>query len=182
MIDTLYGQIDASLLAQFAKVRLLALDVDGVLSDGRIYMGNDGEELKAFHTKDGYGIKAVMQLGVQVAVITGRNSAIVQNRMQALGVQHVIQGKEQKQSALSELQQTLGIAASETACMGDDMPDIGMFAVSDLAIAVQDAHPYILQQAVYQTQVRGGFGAVREVCDLILQSHNRLEVQHSASI
>lgn len=182
MVETLYGEIAPALLEQFGKTRLLALDVDGVFSDGRIYLGNDGEELKAFHTKDGYGVKAVIKLGIQVAVITGRNSAIVQNRMQSLGVQHIIQGQEDKHSALKQLQKTLRIDTQATASMGDDMPDMGMFSHSGLSIATFDAHPYVIQAAQYTTSTRGGFGAVREVCDLILQANGQLDKQHSASI
>lgn len=182
MIDTLYGQIDSALFDKFSKIRLIAFDVDGVFSDGRIYLGNAGEELKAFHTKDGYGIKSIIKLDIQVAIITGRESLIVKNRMDSLGVQHVIQGQEQKKSTLSQLQSNLGIDASATMAMGDDMPDVGMFEVSELGIATSDAHPFVKRQAAYVTQIPGGFGAVREICDLILQAHGQLAMQHSASI
>ncbi|MCC2617847.1 3-deoxy-manno-octulosonate-8-phosphatase KdsC [Aestuariibacter halophilus] len=173
---TLYGELPTALLARFADIRLLALDVDGVFSDGRIYLGNQGEELKAFHTLDGYGIKAIMTLGVDVAVITGRRSSLVEQRMQALGVRYIIQGEEDKQHALSKLQQQLGFSAQQVAAMGDDMPDLGMFACAGLSISVPDGHPFVQQQADYITQRSGGFGAVREICDHILQAQGLLDV------
>lgn len=181
-IETLYGPVDASLYDKMKSIRLLVCDVDGVFSDGRIYLGNDAEELKAFHTRDGYGIKAVMKCGIQVAVITGRNSNIVQNRMQALGIPHIIQGQVEKQQALTALAAQLGLTKEQIAAIGDDMPDLGMFAVSSLGIAVQDAHPTVLKQADWVTGHRGGFGAVREVCDLLLQANGELDVIHGASV
>jgi 3-deoxy-D-manno-octulosonate 8-phosphate phosphatase (KDO 8-P phosphatase) len=182
IVQTLYGEIDEQLFQRFGKIKLLACDVDGVFSDGRIYMGQDGEELKAFHTRDGYGIKALQNIGVQVAVITGRRSNMVERRMSALGVQHIYQGCEDKQPALEKIQSTLSISAEETATMGDDMPDLGMFNSANLNICVQDGHLSVLQQAHYQTSIKGGFGAVREVCDLILQAYGQLHQIHGASV
>jgi 3-deoxy-D-manno-octulosonate 8-phosphate phosphatase (KDO 8-P phosphatase) len=181
-IDTPYGSIDKTFIMQLKKIKLLACDVDGVFSDGRIYMGQDGEELKAFHTRDGYGIKALQKIGVQVAVITGRKSNMVERRMTALGVKHIIQGCEDKQPALQALQQTLSVSISETATIGDDMPDLGMYQVSQCNVCVQDGHPVLAAQAHYQTQIKGGFGAVRELCDLILLAHGKLDNIHGASI
>lgn len=181
-IATLYGEISPSLLDTFGQIKLLVCDVDGVFSDGRIYMGNDGEELKAFNTLDGYGIKAIMKVDIEVAVITGRTSHIVQNRMSALGIKHIIQGREGKQEAIKSLQQQLNISPLQTASMGDDMPDVGMFQESELPIAVSNAHPYVKQQAKYVTTQSGGFGAVREVCDLLLQAQGQLETIHGSSV
>jgi 3-deoxy-D-manno-octulosonate 8-phosphate phosphatase (KDO 8-P phosphatase) len=182
VLDTLYGPVDKTLIAQLRQIKLLACDVDGVFSDGRIYMGQEGEELKAFHTRDGYGVKALQKLGVQVAVITGRKSNMVERRMTALGVQHIYQGCEDKQPALGALQKKLSIAMSETAAIGDDMPDMGMFNVSNCNICVQDGHPILATHAHYKTRTKGGFGAVREICDLILLAHGELESIHGASI
>ena len=182
LVDTLYGQIDKPLFETFARIKLLVCDIDGVFSDGRIYMGNDGEELKAFNTLDGYGLKAIMNLGVQVAVITGRSSNIVKNRMTALGVQHIIQGQEKKQDAIKQLQQQLNISAEYTASVGDDMPDVGMFKESTLPISVSNGHPFVKNQAKYVTVQKGGFGAVREVCDILLQAKGELDVIHGSSI
>ena len=179
--NTIYGPIEQSLINRFAGIKLLACDVDGVFSDGRIYLGNNGEELKAFHTRDGYGIKALQQIGVQVAVITGRRSQIVEQRMSALGVKHILQGCEEKNRALRNLQEQLNIGAEKTASMGDDMPDIGMFAASNLSIDVADAHPFVAKSAHYICHNRGGFGAVREICDLILHSLGKLDDIHGSS-
>lgn len=181
-IQTPYGPIDKGLFTQLAKIKLLACDVDGVFSDGRIYMGQNGEELKAFHTRDGYGVKALQKIGVQVAVITGRKSNMVEKRMQSLGVEHIVQGCEDKQPALEKIQKQLKISSNETASVGDDMPDLGMFNVSQIKVCVQDGHPYVAEQADYQTQIKGGVGAVREICDLILLAHGQLNHVHGASV
>ncbi|MDU0352828.1 3-deoxy-manno-octulosonate-8-phosphatase KdsC [Paraglaciecola aquimarina] len=181
-IETPYGPISHVLMQQLKAVKLLACDVDGVFSDGRIYMGQDGEELKAFHTKDGYGIKALQNIGVQVAIITGRSSNMVENRMTALGVKHILQGCEDKQPALQKLQAKLAIPVSATAAIGDDMPDVGMFNAANLSVCVQDGHPYVAQHADYVTQTKGGFGAVRELCDLILLANNQLKLIHGSSV
>ncbi|XOV80644.1 MAG: 3-deoxy-manno-octulosonate-8-phosphatase KdsC [Aestuariibacter sp.] len=179
---TLYGELPNSLFEQFQQIKLLVCDVDGVFSDGRIYLGNDGEELKAFHTRDGYGVKALIQSGVEVAVITGRRSELVHNRMTALGVKHIIQGEEHKGVALQHLQDKLGINVVQTAAIGDDCPDLGMFDNALLGIAVKDAHPRVINHAAYVTQNNGGYGAVREVCDIILESKNLLKTIESASV
>ncbi|MFT5837636.1 MAG: 3-deoxy-D-manno-octulosonate 8-phosphate phosphatase (KDO 8-P phosphatase) [Flavobacteriales bacterium] len=181
-VDTPYGPIDKLLLIKLKQIKLLACDVDGVFSDGRIYMGQSGEELKAFHTRDGYGIKALQKIGVQVAVITGRKSNMVEQRMTALGVKHIYQGCEDKQSALQIIQNHLPVTVSETAAIGDDMPDLGMFQVSQCNVCVQDGHPILVKQAHYQTRTKGGYGAVRELCDLILLAYGQLDNIHGASI
>lgn len=180
--NTLYGEVAQRVLNQAKKIKLLVCDVDGVFSDGRIYLGNEGEELKAFHTKDGYGIKALGQSGVDVAIITGRKSNIVAKRMQALNVKHIIQGQEDKLPALKTLANRLNIGLTEIAYIGDDMPDLPCILDVGLGIAVQDAHPQVLLKADYQTFTRGGFGAVREVCDLIMQCQETLEQATGASI
>ena len=181
-VETIYGPIEQSLFQSFASIKLLACDVDGVFSDGRIYLGDKGEELKAFHTRDGYGIKSLQRNGVQVAVVTGRRSQIVEQRMSALGVKHILQGCEEKNSALKDLQQQLNMNPEITASIGDDMPDIGMFDASKLSIAVADAHPLVIKKAHYVCYNRGGFGAVREICDLILHSLGQLDAIHGSSI
>nr|WP_269468558.1 3-deoxy-manno-octulosonate-8-phosphatase KdsC [Alteromonas sp. ASW11-130] len=178
----MYTTIESSLFDQLKNVKLLLCDVDGVFSDGRIYLGNQGEELKAFHTRDGYGIKALGKIGITVAVITGRQSVIVQQRMQALKVPHIIQGCEEKTSAAKNLISQLNLSPNEVAAMGDDMPDLGMFSHAAIQIAVSDAHPIVKQQANWVTTNRGGFGAVREVCDTLLQANDELDAIHGASV
>jgi 3-deoxy-D-manno-octulosonate 8-phosphate phosphatase (KDO 8-P phosphatase) len=182
LVKTLYGDISKGVFERAKKIKLLVCDVDGVFSDGRIYLGNDGEELKAFHTKDGFGIKALGNSGVDVAIITGRRSAIVANRMSALNVKHIVQGQENKLPALKHLAKQLNLAPDEIAYIGDDIPDLACIIYVGLGIAVSDAHPGVSIKADYTTFTQGGFGAVREVCDLIMQSQGALDDATGASI
>lgn len=174
MVTTWYGELSDGLFAALRNIKLLICDIDGVFSDGRIYLGNAGEELKAFHTRDGFGIKALMNAGVEVAVITGRSSNIVTNRMQALGVQHIYQGQNDKREAYRDLLDKLKLETHEIAYIGDDVPDLELVRMVGLGIAVQDAHASVRQAAAYVTTLPGGFGAVREVTDLLLLSQGRL--------
>jgi len=181
-MNTLYGNVQQSVLDKAKYIKLFICDIDGVFSDGRIYLGNEGEELKAFHTKDGYGIKALGASGVDVAVITGRQSNIVKNRMSALDVKHIVQGQENKLPALKQILTQLNLTAEQVAYIGDDMPDYECMNYVSLSIAVNDAHPQILKTATYTTFTQGGFGAVREVCDLIMQVQGTLANATGASI
>lgn len=158
-----------------AQVRLLALDVDGVLTDGRLYFAEDGQELKTFDTQDGHGIKMLMQAGVQVAIITGRNTQLVARRARNLGVQHLMQGREDKLVALRELTAELGIALEHIAYVGDDWPDLPALRAVGLGVAVANAHQELCTHADYTTRLEGGRGAVREVCDLILKAQDRYD-------
>lgn len=180
--NTLYGEVDLAVLQKAKKIKLLVCDVDGVFSDGRIYLGNDGEELKAFHTKDGFGIKALGSSGVDVAIITGRRSAIVANRMSALNVKHIVQGEEDKLPALISLAAQLNLTSDEIAYIGDDIPDLACILHVGLGISVADAHPAVSAKADYTSFIRGGFGAVREVCDLIMQCQGSLDSAKGASV
>lgn len=181
MIDTPYGKISTDIFDRAQKIKLFVCDVDGVFSDGRIYLGNKGEELKAFHTKDGFGLKAIMQQGIEVAIITGRESNIVKNRMTALGVKHIFQGKDDKLAVYKSLLQQLDLKPEQTAYIGDDVVDLPVMEISGLGIAVNDAHPLVIQKADLITTVKGGFGAVREVCDLFLQCHGQLSMTQGKS-
>jgi len=181
-MQTLYGEITDSAFNAMKSIKLLICDIDGVFSDGRIYLGNNGEELKAFHTKDGYGIKALGASGVDVAVITGRTSNIVSTRMTALNVKYIVQGEENKLPALKKIAEQLNLSLNEIAYVGDDMPDYECINTVGFGIAVQDAHPSILAIANYTTFNNGGFGAVREICDLIMLSQNTLANASGASI
>jgi 3-deoxy-D-manno-octulosonate 8-phosphate phosphatase (KDO 8-P phosphatase) len=151
-----------------AGIRLLVLDVDGVLTDGRLWFGPDGELLKAFHVRDGVGIKAVLAAGIEVSIISGRRSAAVERRAAELGLRHVRQGCVDKALALRALTAELGVPTTATACVGDDTPDLPMMALVALSIAVADAHPHVLAAARHVTKAAGGAGAVREACDLLL--------------
>lgn len=173
LFSQLYQPVSADLLAKAANIRLLICDVDGVFSDGRIYLGNQQEELKAFHTRDGYGIKALRHAGIEVAIITGRRSEIVSQRMKSLTVPYIYQGQENKLPAFAELQQILQLQPAQIGYIGDDLSDWAVMQHCGLAVAVHDAHPYLRLHADYVTQLAGGFGAVRELCDLLLISQQR---------
>ena len=152
------------------RVRLLALDVDGVLTDGRLYLSATGEELKVFHVRDGSGLVAVQRAGIDVAIVSGRDSAAVTRRAAELGIRHVRQGVADKGAELGQLLAELGVEPRATACVGDDTPDLPMLRQAGLAIAVADAHPSVLGAVHWVTPSPGGRGAVRDVCDLILST------------
>lgn len=156
------------------RVKLLALDVDGVLTDGRLWFGNNGEELKAFNIQDGLGIKLLQRSGIAVAIITGRTSALVARRAQDLGIAHVIQGREDKLVALRGLCAELGLELSAVAYMGDDLPDLSALRAAGLGLTVADASPLVARYADYRTARNGGCGAVREACELILNAQGKL--------
>jgi len=156
-------------------IRLLALDVDGVLTDGRLWFGNQNEELKAFDIKDGLGIKWLQRSGVAVAIITGRRSELVARRARELGIEHVIQGREDKLVALNTLRAELGVELREVAYIGDDLPDLSAIRAAGLGITVADGHPFVARHAHHVTAQRGGAGAVREVCELILHARGQLD-------
>lgn len=181
-MQTLYGNISVENFEKAKKIKLLVCDIDGVFSDGRIYLGNNGEELKAFHTKDGFGIKALVASGVKVAVITGRTSAIVANRMSALNVEFIVQGKEDKLPALKEIAAQLSLSTEQIAYIGDDVPDSVCIDYVGFGVAVNDAHPVVINTANWVTQTRGGFGAVRELCDVIMQAQGTLKQASGASV
>ncbi|HTT02045.1 MAG TPA: 3-deoxy-manno-octulosonate-8-phosphatase KdsC [Steroidobacteraceae bacterium] len=151
-----------------AGVRLLVLDVDGVLTDGRLYFGPRGELLKAFHVRDGHGIRALRAAGIEVAVITGRRSKALEHRCRELGIRHLIQGADDKRAAFDRLRRRLNVAPHACACIGDDVPDLPLMRAVGRAYAVADAHPLARRAAHRSTSIAGGVGAVREVCDELL--------------
>ena len=153
-----------------AEIALVVLDVDGVLTDGRLWFGPDGETLKAFDVRDGHGIKMLVASGVGVAVISGRRSGAVTARMRELGVSDVAQGVSDKARALAELLKRNAIDARRVACLVDDTPDLGLMRAVGLPAAVADAHPDVLAAAKHVTRAAGGRGAVREFCDWLLES------------
>ena len=158
------------MLARARSIRLLVLDVDGVLTDGRLYLSADGEEMKVFHVRDGSGLVAMRRAGVEVAIISGRDSAAVARRASELGIERVLQGVADKGAALEALQDELGVAVEETACVGDDTPDLPMLRRAGLAIGVADSHPALQEVLHWITPSPGGRGAVRDVCDLLLSA------------
>lgn len=151
------------------NLRLLVLDVDGVLTDGRLFFDDHGKEYKCFHARDGHGIKLLRQSGVEVAVISGRQSNSVALRMRNLGVEQVYQGHEDKRAAFAEILQTLNLKPEQAAHMGDDVLDLPIMVQAGFAVAVADAHFAVKHYADWCTQTPGGLGAVREVCDVIMQ-------------
>jgi 3-deoxy-D-manno-octulosonate 8-phosphate phosphatase (KDO 8-P phosphatase) len=153
-----------------SRVRMLVLDVDGVLTDGRLFYGARGESLKVFHVRDGHGIKQVAAAGITVAIISGRKSAAVTRRARELGIRHVTQGASDKVAALTRLAKSRAIPIEHCACVGDDTPDAPMLRAAGVAIAVADAHRDALEAADLVTTLRGGRGAVREVCDWLLDA------------
>lgn len=157
------------------QIKLLILDVDGVLTDAKLFFDNQGNEYKAFHARDGHGIKLLRQTGVEVAVISGRKSDSVALRMKMLGIEHVYQGQENKQAAFLELIEKLDIEPIQAAHVGDDLLDLPIMIRVGLAIAVNDAHVAVKQRADWCTELSGGQGAVREVCDLIMQAQGHFD-------
>jgi 3-deoxy-D-manno-octulosonate 8-phosphate phosphatase (KDO 8-P phosphatase) len=151
-----------------ATIRLLVLDVDGVMTDGRLHFGPRGEALKLFHVRDGLGIQQVAKAGIEVVVISGRKSKMVDVRCRELGVEHVYQGAKDKLPVLEKLCARLKIEPSACTCVGDDLPDIPLMRKVGLAFAVADAHPEARHAAHLITKLPGGHGAVREVCDYLL--------------
>jgi len=155
------------------SIRLLVLDVDGVLTDGRLYFGPRGEALKAFHVRDGVGLQQLQRAGFEVAVISGRRSPMVAARCRELGVRHVLQGVGDKLTALRRLCARLKLTPAACACVGDDLPDVPLMRATALSFAVADAHRAARHAADVVTRLPGGRGAVREVCDHLLALHTR---------
>jgi len=162
-------------LEKAKNLKLLILDVDGVLTDGKLFFDNEGNEYKAFHARDGHGIKLLRQTGVEVAVISGRKSNSVALRMKNLGIELVYQGHENKIAAFNEIIEKMGILPEQAAHVGDDLLDLPVMIRVGLAIAVNDANFAVKQRADWCTTMPGGYGAVREVCDLIMQAQGRFD-------
>ena len=156
-----------------AGIKLVAFDVDGVFTDGRFYLSNDGVESKAFSTQDGFGIRRLLDAGIAVAVISGRTSAAVQQRMNELGVRHVVQGCADKIAAFDAITAELDITDAECAYVGDDIPDLPLLKKAGTSVAVANAVAELHRECDFVTQARGGFGAVREVCDMILAARQQ---------
>ncbi|PJI48938.1 MAG: phenylphosphate carboxylase subunit delta [Pseudomonas sp.] len=170
----------ADLLQRAKAVRLAVFDVDGVLTDGKLYFLPDGGEFKTFSTLDGQGIKMLMASGVRTAIITGRSSPVVERRAKNLGINHLFQGREDKLVALDELLAELGLGYEEVAYLGDDLPDLPAIRRAGLGMAVANADAFVRQHADGVTQARGGEGAAREFCELILRAQGSLEAAQNA--
>lgn len=165
------------ILARAARIKLLIFDVDGVLTDGGLFMDKDGHEYKQFNSRDGHGMKMLQETGVQIAIITGRSSDVVSHRMNGLGVKHVYQGQHDKRVAFEKLLQELALKADEVGYVGDDIVDLPVMRQVGLAVAVQDAHPAVKKHAHWQTPSCGGRGAARDICELIMEAQGSLAGQ-----
>lgn len=167
------ADIPADVLARAAKVRLAVFDVDGTLTDGRLWYAEDGHETKVFHVHDGLGLKRLMANGVQVAIISARISHPVALRAEELDIAHVYQGQGDKRACLNQLIEALALAPDEVAFVGDDLPDLPPMRIAGLAVAVANAHPWVSEQAHWRTSLTGGHGAAREVADMLLKAQGK---------
>jgi 3-deoxy-D-manno-octulosonate 8-phosphate phosphatase (KDO 8-P phosphatase) len=159
-----------------STVKLLVLDVDGVLTNGQVFIGENGQEfLKAFDIQDGLGIKLLEKIGIRTAVITGRSSKMVLARCEELGIKQVQMGVENKALALENILQSLELQSSDCAVMGDDWPDFPMMKLAGLRVCPAQGHEAVKEMAHFVTSRSGGSGAVRELCDLILKAQNRYD-------
>jgi 3-deoxy-D-manno-octulosonate 8-phosphate phosphatase (KDO 8-P phosphatase) len=156
-------------------IRLVIFDVDGVLTDGSLFIGDDGQEYKAFNSRDGHGMTMLQRTGVTLAVITGRTSEVVRIRMQSLGVEHVFQGQRDKLQAYEDLKEALSLSDEQIAYVGDDILDLPIMRRVGLSIAVADAHTLARHHSHWQTQSTGGRGAAREVCELVMEAQGTLD-------
>ena len=168
--------MDAALRERASNIRMLVLDVDGVLTDGKLYFDHAGNEMKAFNTRDGLGMKALQRSGIEVAVITGRKSEAVAHRMAQLDIQHVYQGREDKLNAFLHLLEITGLDAQQICYAGDDWIDIPVLLRAGLAVCVADAEDRVKEHVHWITQNNGGHGAVREICNLILAAQGKEQI------
>ena len=163
------------ILERAQQTRLVIFDVDGVLTDGSLYLGDDGQEYKAFNSRDGHGMKMLQRTGVTLAIITGRSSEVVRIRMESLGITHVYQGQRDKLPAYEDIKGILGVRDEQIAYVGDDVVDLPAMRRAGLAIAVADAHPLVKKHAHWQTRSPGGRGAGRDACELIMEAQGTLD-------
>lgn len=166
----------STIIEKAKKIQCLICDVDGVLTDGRLYLDNNGNEQKAFHVHDGVGIKMLLAVGIQVGVITAAISPIIEHRMKQLGVQHFYKGQTEKTKAYELLKSTLQLKDEAIAYVGDDLPDIPLIRQAGLGVAVANSLVQAKEFADYETTLTGGQGAVREICDLILKSQDKFDL------
>lgn len=165
------------ILEKAKKIKLVIFDVDGVLTDGRIIIGDDGQEYKSFNTRDGHGMKLLQLTGVEIAIISGRSTKTVEHRMNSLGITHVFQGKRVKLPVFEQLIAELKVEPEECAYVGDDWVDLSIMSRVGLAVAVQDADNVVKKHAHWITPSKGGHGAAREVCELIMEGQGNLQDQ-----
>ncbi len=172
--------LPADIRDRAARVKLAVFDVDGVLTDGKLWYTADGREIKAFNALDGFGLKRLLTNGIEVAIITARVSHVVTERMAELGVAHVYQGQKDKRACLQQLLHALKLEAAQSAYTGDDLPDLAAMQMAGLSIAPANAHPWVRERAHWRTQLAGGNGAAREACDLILAGQGKADSELAA--
>ncbi|WP_019000592.1 3-deoxy-manno-octulosonate-8-phosphatase KdsC [Succinimonas amylolytica] len=182
MHPTLYSPVSDDFYEKLTRIRFLFCDVDGVLSDGSVYLTNSGDEIKAFNAKDGYGLVALQHADVKIGIITGRQSILLERRAGELGIDYLAQGVKDKISEMRKMLHNLNIEAVESAYIGDDVPDIPVMNMAGVSFCPGDGHPLVKATADYVCTMNGGKGAVREVCDLIMQAHGKLEIPGVASV
>jgi len=163
------------ILEKAAKIKLVIFDIDGVLTTGALFLDNDGKEYKAFNSKDGHGLRMLQDGGVEVAIITGRQSELVKHRAHDLGITRIYQGKREKLPAYEELLAETGLNHEDIAYVGDDVVDLPVMTKVGLAICVQDGHAFVKKHAHWITDKNGGCGAGRDVCELILEAQGKLQ-------
>ncbi len=165
------------IIAQAKKIKLVIFDIDGVMTDGSLFFGDDGQEYKAFNSLDGHGLRMMQECGLQVAVITGRQSEVVKHRMSDLGVTLLYQGYRDKRPAFESLRKEVGLALEEITYVGDDVVDLPIMSQLPFSIAVANAHPFVKQHAQWVTERPGGRGAARDVCEFLLDAQGVLEAK-----
>ena len=175
-----FSDLDADIRARAARIRLAVFDVDGTLTDGGLFVGEDGHETKVFHVHDGLGLKRLHEHGVQVAIVTARISHPVSLRAEELGIAHVYQGQKDKRACLNGLLEALRLAPEQSAFVGDDLPDLPAMGIAGLAVATANAHPWVAERAHWRTRLAGGYGAAREVADMILAAQGKAEAERDS--
>jgi 3-deoxy-D-manno-octulosonate 8-phosphate phosphatase (KDO 8-P phosphatase) len=173
--DTITQAMTQSIKDKAQKIKLVILDVDGVLTSGGLQFDNEGREYKTFNSLDGHGIRMLLASNIQVAIITGRESKLVSHRMKDLGIELVFQGYRDKRPAFDTLLDQTQLKTEQIAYMGDDLPDLPVMSQVGLAVAVRNAHGFVKQNAHLVTELTGGYGAVREAADFILRSQDLLD-------
>ena len=173
--DLGFTNLTTELRARTKNIKLLITDVDGVLTEGHVYLDHKQEAFKGFNILDGLGTKLLLNNGIQVAIITGRTSSFVAQRAEALGIPFVYQGCEDKQAALADILEKTGLQRNQVAHIGDDLPDVTIMKQVGFGIAVANAHPFVAKHADWQTSLQGGRGAFREAADMLLASHGILD-------
>jgi 3-deoxy-D-manno-octulosonate 8-phosphate phosphatase (KDO 8-P phosphatase) len=169
------ANIPPEVLQRASRIKLVVFDVDGTLTDGRLLYGEDGHELKAFNVQDGHGLKRLMAHGVDVAFVSARISHVVALRAEELDIDHVYQGQFDKRACLNDLLHGAHLPPEHAAFVGDDLTDLAPMRVAGFAVAVANAHPWVIERAHWCTTLKGGRGAARELCDLILLAQGKVE-------